>query len=293
MFTQFFGNYLLNQKLITPKQLIDAIQQKQETRMKIGVLAINAGYMTASQVERIHELQSKIDKGLGDIAVELGYMTAKQLSTLLDAQPVGYLLLGQAIVDKGYMTNSQFESAINSYKEKYSLSDEDITNIENSKSEKLIASLFNFSNTSNPLLYKGFVSLLIKNFVRFVGDDFTPLEPEFSVQAVSYKTSSQNINGEFSALTHIFAEEKELIQFACRYSGENITELDEYVEASCQDFINLHNGLFTVNVSNNQQIELTLAPPTPLSDLSPNQVQGSLILPFQFPFGIIRFAISI
>ncbi|MBQ3664504.1 MAG: chemotaxis protein CheX [Lachnospiraceae bacterium] len=293
MFTQFFGNFLLYQKLITPEQLLEAIRQKQETRMKLGVLAINAGYMTASQVERIHELQSKMDKRIGDIAVELGYITEEQLAELLNAQPLGYLLLGQAIIDKGFMTNSQFEAAIRSYKEKYSLSDEDISNNENSKSDTLIASLYDFSKTSNPSLYKGFVTLLMNNFVRFVGDDFTPLEPEFEIQSDSYKATFQKINGEFSVMTHIFAKEKELIQFACRYSGENITELDEYAEASGQDFINLHNGLFTVNASNNQQIELTLTPPAPLADLASEEVNGHLILPFQFPFGIIRFAISI
>lgn len=293
MFTLFFGNYLLNQKLVTPDQLVEAFIQKKQTRMKLGVLAINAGYMTASQVERVHELQSKMDKRIGDIAVELGYMTNDQLMELLHAQPVGYLLLGQAIVDKGYMTNAQFEEAIKSYKEKYSLTDEDIVNNENGKAENLIASLFDFSKTSNPLLYEEFVSLLMNNIVRFVGDDFTPLEPEFEIKEDNFKFTSQQINGEFSANTYMYGHDQELIQFACRYSGENITELDEYVEASGQDFINLNNGLFTVNASNDQQIELTLTPPTPLTVLKQEDIPKSLIIPFQFPFGIIRFAITL
>lgn len=293
MFTQFFGNYLLNEKLITPEQLIEAMQKKKETRMKLGVLAINAGYMTASQVERVHELQSKMDKRIGDIAVELGYMTEQQVMELLHAQPLGYLLLGQAIVDKGYMTNQEFENAINAYKDKYSLSDEDIKNNERSKIDTLIASLFDFSTTSNPALYEAFVSLLLNNLVRFVGDDFTPLQPEYSIKSTSFKNSCQNINGEFSTVVRIFADEAALIEFACRYSGEDINELNEYVEASAQDFINLHNGLFTVNASNNQQIELTLTPPAPLSELTPNEVSNCLILPFQYPFGTIRFSISL
>ena len=69
--------------------------------------------------------------------------------------------------------------------------------------------------------------------------------------------------------------------------------MNEYVEASAQDFINLHNGLFTVNVSNNQQIELKLTPPTPLSDADPEICKNSLILPFQYPFGIIKFCITL
>lgn len=293
MFTQFFGNYLLNQKLVTPEQLVDAMQEKNNTRMKLGVLAINAGYMTASQVERVHELQSKMDKRIGDIAVELGYMTEEQVMELLHAQPLGYLLLGQAIVDKGYMTNSDFEAAINSYKEKYSLTDEDIANNVDTKIDNLISSLCDFTKTSNPALYEEFVSLLMNNLVRFVGDDFTPLQPEYSINSTSFKSTSQNINGEFNMSTKIFADESTLIEFACRYSGEDINELNEYVEASGQDFINLHNGLFTVNVSNNQQMELTLTPPTPLVELTPSEVNNCLILPFQYPFGTVRFSISL
>lgn len=293
MFTQFFGNYLLNQHLVTPEQLVDALQEKKNTRMKLGVLAINAGYMTASQVERVHEMQSKMDKRIGDIAVELGYMTEDQVMELLHAQPLGYLLLGQALVDKGYMTNTVFESSINSYKEKYSLTDEDIAANENSKIESLITSLCDFNKTSNPSLYEEFVSLLMNNLIRFVGDDFTPLDPEYSINSTSFKSTSQSINGEFNTNTRIFADETTFIEFACRYSGEEINELNEYVEASGQDFINLHNGLFTVNVSNNEQIELTLTPPTPLSGLTPMEVDNCLILPFQYPFGTIRFSISL
>ncbi|MCU6752507.1 chemotaxis protein CheX [Bovifimicola ammoniilytica] len=293
MFTQFFGNYLLNQKLVTPEQLVDALQEKQNTRMKLGVLAINAGYMTASQVERVHELQSKMDKRIGDIAVELGYMTEDQVMELLHAQPLGYLLLGQALVDKGYMTNEVFENAIKSYKKKYSLTDEDISSNENSKVDNLILSLCDFSKTSNPALYQEFVALLMNNLIRFVGDDFTPLQPEYSINSTSFKASSQEINGAFTTDTKIFADETTFIEFASRYSGEEINELNEYVEASGQDFLNLHNGLFTVNVSNNQQIELTLTPPTPLSGLTPNDIEHSLILPFQYPFGTIRISIGL
>lgn len=293
MFTQFFGNYLLNEKLVTPEQLVCGLQEKKNTRMKLGVLAINAGYMTASQVERVHEMQSKMDKRIGDIAVELGYMTEDQVMELLHSQPLGYLLLGQALVDKGYMTNTQFEDAINSYKEKYSLTDEDIADNENKKIDTLINSLCDFSKTANPSLYREFVSLLMNNLIRFVGDDFTPLEPLLSLDGSLFKCTTQGINGEFTSNTSILSEEKTLIEFATRYSGEELTELDEYVEASAQDFINLHNGLFTVNVSNNQQIELKLTPPTPLADAKSEDYVNTLILPFQFPFGIVYFGISL
>lgn len=40
------------------------------------------------------------------------------------------------------------------------------------------------------------------------------------------------------------------IAFASRYAKEEFHEFDEYVKASIEDFLNLHNGLFNVNMSN-------------------------------------------
>lgn len=293
MFTQFFGNYLLNEKLVTPEQLVDGLQEKKNTRLKLGVLAINAGYMTASQVEKVHMEQTRKDKRFGDLAVELGFLTEEQVEELLGSQKVGYLLLGQALVDKGYMDNASFESAINAYKSRYSLTDQDIVDGETSKMDQLIASLCDFSSTENEELYNEFVSLLFNNLIRFIGDDFTPLEPLSVINASDdlYQTS-QMITGSFEANTSIIADEQVMIAFASRYADEELTSFDEYVSAAACDFINLHNGLFTVNVSNTKEIELRLTPPFTEKGAKANE-KKVFVLPICYPFGTISFAITL
>ena len=57
MFTQFFGNYLLNSGLVSPEKLSDALGRLSETKLRLGVLAINAGIMTAEQVDKVHAEQ--------------------------------------------------------------------------------------------------------------------------------------------------------------------------------------------------------------------------------------------
>lgn len=293
MFTQFFGNYLLNENLVTPEQLIDGLQAKKETRMKLGVLAINAGYMTAGQVETVHLKQSTVDKRFGDIAVECGFVTSEQIDELLNQQPQGYLLLGQAFVDKGYMTNTQFEDAIRTYKAKYSLTDDDLNEGEKGKTSAMIDSLVDLSETSSPELYKEYIILLMNNLIRFTGDDYTPLKPEYKVDDDSeIYVTVQGINNGFDINTSLLADEKTLIQFASRYADEAFTDMDEYVEASACDFMNLHNGLFTVNVSNEKEIELKLTPPITVKGLKSDSFNDALILPVQYPFGIVKFVIS-
>lgn len=292
MFTQFFGNYLLNENLVTPEQLIEGLQAKSSTRMKLGVLAINAGYMSSSQVEMVHMKQSMMDKRFGDIAVELGFVTSEQIDELLSQQPQGYLLLGQAFVDKGYMTNAQFEDAIKNYKEKYSITDDDMNEAEKNNSANLVNSLIDLSTTSSPDMYREYIVLLMNNLIRFTGDDFTPLHPETEVVACadSYITT-QDVTGQFNISTSIVADEDTLIKFASKYAGEEITEMNEYVSAAACDFLNIHNGLFTVNISNSQQVELRLTPPDTVKGIS-DTINNVIVIPVQYPFGVIKFVIS-
>ena len=77
--------------------------------------------------------------------------------------------------------------------------------------------------------------------------------------------------------------------FASRYTGDTFDDFDEYVSASLEDFVNLHNGLFCVNVSNDHNIELELLPPkietSPLFEFK----NEAFLMPVIYPFGTINF----
>lgn len=290
MFTQFFGNYLLNQGIITSAQLIDALEAKKKTRVKLGVLAINAGYMTAEQVELVHEVQTVQDKRFGDIAIEKGYLTNEQLESLLNSQDTGYLLFGQALVDNGALTNESFADALYAYKEKYQLSDTDLKDLKEDKLQKLIYSYF--SDKENTIYYMDFAILLFKNLIRFIGDDFLMLNPieHLSKQYVAF--ASQRITGDSfdNNVTIAFHTEDVLNQFACRYAQEEDLGSNEFIEAAACDFINLHNGLFTVNMSFANEIELRLEAPEFTNDFTVSE--NAFIFPVQFTFGIVTFILT-
>ena len=59
------------------------------------------------------------------------------------------------------------------------------------------------------------------------------------------------------------------------------------------DFANLHNGLFCVNESNTDNVELTLDPPQ--IEESPLLVfdQPSTLMPVIYPFGTINFIFEV
>lgn len=293
MFAQFFGSYLLNNGLVTAEQLAQALEEKKNTRMKLGVLAINAKLMTAEQVEAVHQAQASMDMRFGDLAVHLGFITAKDVDTLLSAQPTDYLLLGQTLVNAGVLTNQQFETAINDYKTYHSLSDEDISNDQNTKLSRIISEFYHFETAENAKAYTAYLNLLFKNLIRFIGDDFTPLEAtvvkDYDANYFVYQSVSGNLNCE----TGIEGEEYQYLKFASRFAGEDITEIGEFTHAAVGEFLNLHNGLFTVNLSNDFGVELNLDP----QDFKENQVvsykNSAFCIPISFSFGIVNFIISI
>lgn len=292
MFTQFFGNYLLNQKLVTSEQLTEALELQKTTRLKIGVLAINAGYMTAEQINRVHEKQAMVDKRLGDLAVEMGYLTPEQLDELLHTQKTGHLLLGQALVDKGYMTNAQFEAALKDYKTRNSITDADFTDNQNDKISSVIKNFYHFGSFKNADVFTDYVSLFFKNVIRFIGDDFTPLDAKMTNELKSGWFSGQTVKGQFGAFTAISGGEEAYIGFASRFANENLTTVDEMTTASVGEFLNLHNGLFTVNVSNDMGVNLEITPQIVGSDKTIRTESEMFCIPICFSFGTINLILS-
>lgn len=291
MYTQFYGNYLLNNGYITASQLAEALEIKKNTRVKLGVLAINAGIMNAEQVEVVHNAQERVDKKFGDLAIELGFMTPEELETLLSSQKTGTLLLGQALVDKGYMDNKNFEKSIKEYKETYKISDTDISEITDSV-KNIITDFYHFENHSNKRTLTDYVTLLFKNIIRFIGDDFTPLEPSVKNSFKCINVSSQNIVGPFSAFTAIEAKDDAFCAFASVFAGEEIKDINEFTFAATGEFLNLHNGLFTVNMSNEKNIELEMKPQIANRHSILSLVGCGFCIPVAFSFGTVNFIVS-
>ena len=79
MYAQFFGNYLLSHGVVTREQLLETMHRKSSTKIKLGTLAIHAGYMTANEVDRIVILQTHEDKRFGELAIHEGYLTEEEI----------------------------------------------------------------------------------------------------------------------------------------------------------------------------------------------------------------------
>jgi hypothetical protein len=291
MLTQLFGNYLMKQHLVSPSHLIEALRENASTRVKLGVLAINAGLMTPAQVEEVHELQRHMDKRIGDIMVENGYLTPDQIAALLKMQKSGHLILGQTLIDNGHMTTAQFAEAIRQFKLDNSITDNDFADVKDEVTEKMLGRFYRFNGkVSGEEHLVEYVALLFKNLIRFVGDDFVPNKIEKLDSTASGAT--QRIRQGLSAITIIDADENTMVEFASRFANESLTMNDEYTKACISEFLNLHNGLFAVKLSVNEGLEIELEPQTNYEQMDLSEFGNLYVFPVNFTFGNVNFIVA-
>ena len=289
MYAQFFGTFLLSHNIVTKDQLLSALGKKSSQHMKLGTLAIMKGYMTANEVDNVIISQTHNDCRFGDLAVREGYLTQEQVDELVKTQYPDFLLLGQTLVEEGYITNTQLETLIADYESENELTDLDYSNEKQDDLDRILANFFHSTDVAADEYNASYMRLLFNDLTRFIGDDFTPLCFNPCKEYPVNYCVSQTIHGDLSAKVYLDMPETTCISFASRYVNEEFTEFDEYVQASLEDFLNLQNGLFIVNVSNTSNTELTLGAPEHIT-VSPIQFSGrTLHIPVLYTFGTIDF----
>ena len=290
MYAQFFGNFMLSHELITTEQLLAAMEHKNANRPRLGTLAMHAGYLSASEVEHIHIVQTHKDKKFGELAVELGLLSQAQVDELLALQVPDYLAFGQALIDMGIIDIYEWERLVADYISENEINELDFSEDSREKVETLYLRTKEKRGDRPVDTFKStYTTLLFNNLIRFIGDDFTPLRgedfPEYPIEFCI----SQEITGKHHIKLYIDMSMETCIEFASRYVGDDFTEYDEYVEASIMDFANLHNGLFCVNESNSENVELTLDPPQVEKNPVLEFEQPATLMPIIYPLGTINF----
>ena len=277
MFSQYFGQYLLNKGILTADQLCEVLELEKSVRVKLGILAMDACYMTALQVEQVHELQKSQDKRFGELATAQGFLTAEQVESLLKVQNQKHLSLSQAIVDKEYLTLSEVNAALVRYKADNHLSDANVEALAKAEVDKIVRFSLDFGNSAQGEIYYNYIALMMRNIIRFLGE--TPVALK-NIPVTDQKYDwliSQKITGEVGLLTGIAVTDTALLTIATRFSEEAMaTEVNDYATDCAGEFLNVTNGIYCVNASN-----LGVELPT----------GGGEIIPIQVSFGILYFFI--
>lgn len=291
MFSAFFGNYLLNKGVVSKEELASVLEQQKNVRLMLGVLAINAGFMTAKQVDEVHYLQNLKDLRFGEIAVEKGYLTTSQLMELLGQQTSEHLILAQTLIDNGIMTMQSFEQEILLYKIAHGLDDEQFEAIKKGDVHVVMSAFLAFEKTGMSEFYIDFVTLFVKNIIRFIDRNVFINRVERVSSILEKHLFQQDIIGEHTIFTAFTGDDEAILDIASKHAEESFDIIDDYAIDSACEFINLSNGLFVVNESDKGN-ELTLTIQKYISNSSIPENKKMYRIPIHITKGIIYLYIG-
>ena len=147
----------------------------------------------------------------------------------------------------------------------------------------------------NPkLLRDKYAAELTFNLNRFVEEGAIAGSPSLSREIPDSAQVLQMITGGYQAATGVYsATEEAMMAFAAQYSKFEIEKYDELVLELSADFMNLHNGLYVVNLSGNDSIECSLEPPVfdrPAKELI--EKSNIYVMNVNFSFGNVDFFLA-
>jgi CheY-specific phosphatase CheX len=117
MAARFFGQFLIEKKVISGLNLIRAIELQEKSNHRFGDLVLEMGLMTEEQIYLTHRAQRHEDLQFGDMAVKLGFLTSAQVKHVLDNQQQRHLYIGEALVKIGAVTPEKLEVYLAEFKQ--------------------------------------------------------------------------------------------------------------------------------------------------------------------------------
>ncbi len=164
MVEYILGNHLVETGKIERQQLERAIAKLDETRVKMGLLAVSEGMMTVEQAETVNRLQASMDKRFGDIAVEKGYLTEEQISNLLKKQGNTYLAFAQALVNEGWLQLQELEEVMDGFQQKNGFTKSDMEDLRSDEPERVVPLFL----PNEGMVFKEIAGLLVRTLIRCV-----------------------------------------------------------------------------------------------------------------------------
>jgi CheY-specific phosphatase CheX len=249
MAVKFFGQYLLEKNIITPQQLIEAVEYQESKNLKFGEYALLKGYMTEKDIERIQNEQKRVDMQFGELAVKLNILTSAQIWEILTRQKNDHIFIGEALLQKGFLTPDVLQRELTLFKE--------------DQSQYVAGEIMIPDGAANPEVIKSIVDLTQKMLQRVaylnvkVGDGFiSHNEPQKNFLLISVSMRG-NLKYEYA-----FSSSQEISEvIASGVMGEDVKSEDrEGISDGVKEFCNIACGNIIAKLSQ-QGKSMDISPP--------------------------------
>ena len=294
MYKHSFSDYLLDHKYITSLQLVEGLRElRKNTKPSLPTAGIYTHEVVYSDIEEIIEDSKRTGLTMLELVKKRGLLSDEAIVQYKGHDFPVFVTFADILIKQGHLTYHQFQDALIAYE-----SDTEIYQIElniplRTNTDDSIDFMMSHLNVSDHIVTRLYFRLFFNALYNNVSHDFTVLAPFRCDEYPSDYLVCQDVIYDNMTCTIAMDMEKDgFIEFAREYSKEAFLDLDEYVYAAIEDFINLHNGIFNVNLSNDYGVEATLSPPRRcIKDLY-NPGVPTYLMAVVFPFGTMNVLVS-
>ena len=233
-------------------------------------------------------LQSSMDKRFGDIAVEKGYLTDIQVQRLLGLQGNTYLTFLQSVVDMGFQTMEQLESIEADYQKANGFTESDMAALKTGDVEKAVPI---FLNSDDPV-FGGMFAMGIKNMYRLV-DNHVYVGKAYTSRVLKDEVLGyQKFHGDQQAVVAISGKYEDVRKMAIAYTKEEFIETrEDALDAVCE-LINCINGLYASEQSRNDS-KIELEPPNFSVSFAQASSDEMIVMPVYISGGEVKYIIAV
>ena len=256
MVENILGSFLLESGRITKQQLFHLIKKQDDTRVKLGLIAVEEGMMTLDQTNEVNILQSAMDQMFGDIAVAKGYLTDDQVDYLVKKQGNPYLTFIQTLVDEDIIDMTELDSVMAGFAEKNGFTDEQLGDFKSGDVNRIVP-IFLPDDCSK---YSPIVGTVIRTLIRLVNRNTYMGKAEIVDEFPYENQVNQGLIWEEGLIDGFSEGEGGLLELCSVFAHEDFKALDEDSLDAAGELLNCANGLYVSSLSR-RGIFLEITPP--------------------------------
>ncbi len=112
-----FGIFLVDRRVISAEQFVEAVRQQLQHRVPLGQLAIENGMLSVREVFEVLRAQSQAEnEPFGETAIDRGMLTKAEVAELLLLQADRRPELPEILVELGYLTDEQYNDEMAAFR---------------------------------------------------------------------------------------------------------------------------------------------------------------------------------
>lgn len=254
MGNRYFSQYLLNAGVLDAGNISDVMPKSAHAVPQLHILAMQQHLLSESQVEELSTADDVVKT-----LEEAKMLSDAQIESLKNTVPGRDARVAQTLLDEHIADLKTIERCFREY-------DNDELHPIKDAVKKIVSKYEEMNPVAD--IYGEYTEMFVGALQRFMDTDAVVLTEATDLDFAGTRIVSQSMGGQLSVAVAVLAKNQMFLEMARRYSGEDLTELDELAEDSLAEFINVLNGLYIVNLSG-RDLDMDLDMPRSSQDVGP------------------------